>query len=242
VGVNYVRIRAVIEKKVFVGVDDNFRLKGDGDGWGVNAATLYRVSDQLNLGLSYRSRMKTDVRGNAELTPAGAQYGSGSTFITLPDILQFGASYKPSEKVTINADLEYTWWSTYDRLVIESNNPLFNDIDEKQWDNTWVLRLGGQYKLSKDWAVRAGYIYDQSPVPEEYFETRVPDSDRQGISVGAGHTVGNLTIDVAYMYLKFKNRTVNNSTADDAAPAAEALDGNYKTTAHLAGITIGYKF
>jgi long-chain fatty acid transport protein len=188
------------------------------------------------------------VEGDAEIASGPlARTNSATTEVTLPDLIQGGMSYKLSDTVTLNTDLEYTLWSTFDRLVIESNTsiPLTGSnitVDEKQWRDTWCLRIGGQYKLSERWKLRAGYLYDQNPVKEERFETRVPDSDRQGITIGAGYTGGNITVDVAYLYLQFNKRTINNSLMDDATATPTALNGTYKSKAQLAGITIGYKF
>jgi long-chain fatty acid transport protein len=250
-GVAYVHLRATLEKTANLGgppavADRNFRLSGDGDGWGFNAAVMYKITQSVNAGLSYRSRVKIDVDGDAELTGGATPIsGSGSTSITLPDLVQFGVSYKASDNLTLNADLEYTVWSTYDKIQVTSNIPLFNATDQKKWENVWCLRIGGQYKLSDQWKVRAGYLYDQNPVKEEYFETRTPDSDRQGVTIGVGYAIGNITVDAAYLYLKFNKRTVNNSLADDDAnpfTPANSLNGTYKSTAQLAGVTIGYKF
>jgi len=245
-GVAYVKLRATLEKIANLGglgLDSNFRLSGDGEGWGANAAIHYKATDKLNMGFSYRSRVKTDVEGTANLPGVGS--GTVKTSITLPDLAQFGASYKASDKLTLNADLGYTWWSTYDRIVVESAVIQFRTTDEKQWQDTLTLRIGGQYKLSDQWKLRAGYLYDQNPVKEERFETRIPDSDRQGLSVGTGYTSGNITVDLAYMYLYFNHRTINNSLADDDTnpfTPSDTLNGNYKSQAHLAGVTIGYKF
>lgn len=247
-GIAYVQLRATLEKTINLGgpspaFDRNFRLSGDGDGWGLNAAVLYKVAHNVNVGLSYRSRIKIDVDGDAELTggPA-ATSATGHTSITLPDLVQLGVSFKASDKLTVNADLEYTLWSTFDRIAVTSDNPLFNATDEKQWDDVWCLRIGGQYKLSDQWKLRAGYVYDKSPVGEAYFDTRTPDADRQGITIGTGYATGNMTVDLAYMYLRFNNRTINNSLADDLTATPTALNGTYKSQAQLAGITIGYKF
>jgi len=252
-GVAYVHLRATLEKTVNVVLpgpvllgDHNFRLSGDGEGWGFNAAAMYKISQNANVGLSYRSRVKIDVDGDADLVggPA-ATSGTGSTSITLPDLIQLGVSYKASDKLTVNADLDYTLWSTYDRIVITSNNPLFNATDEKQWEDVWCIRIGGQYLLLDQWKLRAGYVYDKSPVGEAHFETRTPDSDRQGLTIGTGYASGNMTIDLAYMYLRFNKRTINNSFADDDAnpfTPDNSLNGTYKSQAQLAGITIGYKF
>jgi long-chain fatty acid transport protein len=253
-GVDYVYLRATLEKTAYVVLfpgpvvlgDHNFRLSGDGNGWGGNAAVKYDYSDTLNTGLSYRSRIKVDLDGTAELTSGpAASSASGSTSITLPDLIQWGVSYRPFDGLILNADIEYTLWSTYDRIVVESSNPLFNATEEKQWNDVWCLRVGGQYNLSDQWKLRAGYLYDKNPVDESRFETRTPDSDRQAITIGTGYTSGNITVDMAYLYLRFNNRTINNSSADDDGnpfTPDNALNGTYKSEAHLAGITVGYKF
>jgi long-chain fatty acid transport protein len=245
-GIAYTHIRATLEKIQPTSplTDANFRLSGDGDGWGVNAAFRYKASDAVHLGFSYRSRIKAKVDGTAELngTPLS---GSAKTSITLPDLIQIGVSYIASDQFTVNADLDYTLWSTFDVLTIESDVAAFNTTEEHQWKDVGCLRIGGQYKLSDQWKVRAGYLYDQNPVKEEHFETRLPDSDRQGVSIGAGYMIGNITIDAAFMYLQFNKRTVSNSVMDDASvtpKAPDALNGTYKSRAELAGITIGYKF
>lgn len=242
-GIAYVKLRATLENIQLVGpADESFRLSGDGDGWGANIAAKYQASSKVNLGLSYRSRVKVDVNGTADLNgPVLSASGTANTSITLPDLLQVGVSYKASDKLTLNSDLDYTWWSTYDRIVVESSVGLFNATQEKEWKDTWTLRVGGQYKLSDQLKLRAGYLYDKNPVPEHRFETRIPDSDRQGLSVGAGYSIGNITVDAAYMYLRFNDRTVDSSYASGTTPVP-ALNGDYKSQAHLAGVTVGYKF
>jgi long-chain fatty acid transport protein len=251
-GLDYIILQATLDKLLSPG-GPNFRLDGNGEGLGANAGIKYKATDQLNLGLSYRSRIKIKVDGTAEVSALGFS-NSAQTDITLPDLMQVGVSYKASDNLTINTDLEYTWWSTYDRLVVQSNtvhqlgvffgNPSASDtsISEKDWKNTWTIRIGGQYRLSDQWKLRAGYVYDQNPVPSDRFETAVPDSDRQGVSIGTGYTSGNITVDASYLYLRFKNRTITDSLADDTTPTPNALNGTYKSQAHLAGITIAYKF
>ena len=246
IGIDYIKLQATLEKMLAPTVI--FRLDGEGSGWGANAGIKYKVNEQLNLGLSYRSRVKIEVDdATADVSALGLS-NPVQTNITLPDIIQFGASYKTSDKLTLNADLEYTWWSTYDRLVIQSDTILALTVgatntstEEKDWKNTWIARIGGQYRLSDRWKLRAGYVYDQSPVPSNRFETSVPDSDRQGVSIGTGYTSGNITIDASYLYLRFNNRTINNSLAGGSSPVA-SLNGTYKSQAHLAGLTVAYKF
>ncbi len=248
-GLDYIRLNATLDRTIAPGV--LLRLNGDGDGLGANVAVKFRATDQLDLGLSYRSRIKIRVDGDAEVGPLGLS-NSAHTEITLPDIILVGASYKASDKLTLNTDLEYTWWSTYDRLEIESATililnqlgggpPTNTDVEQREWKNSWILRVGGQYRVSDEWTLRAGLLYDKNPVPSERFETSLPDSDRQGITIGSGYTTGNITIDGAYMYLRFSTRHITNSFAGGSFPIP-ALDGTYESKAHLLGLTIAYKF
>ena len=249
-GIDYMKLQATMEKMLLPTM--LFRLTGEGSGIGANAGIKYKANEHLDLGLSYRSAITVKIDGNANVVGLPFTFtNSAQTEITLPALLQTGISYKASDKLTVNTDLEYTWWSTYDRLVVQSNSILAltggvtnTSIEEKDWKNTWTFRIGGQYKLSDQWKLRAGYVYDQTPVPSDRFETRVSDSDRQGLTFGAGYTGGNFTIDAAYLYLHFNNRTITNSIAGQPSGSAPitSLDGTYKGTAHLLGVTVAYKF
>ena len=249
VGMNYIQMRATMEKLLPLPGDPNFRLNGDGTGWGVNAAVKYQSSDAVAVGLSYRSRIKVDLDGTAGVTGSVNLSNSANTNITLPDLIQFGVSYKASDNITLNSDIDYTMWSTYDRLVVTSNTLAVltggatdTQTSEKRWKNALCFRIGGQYRMNDQWKLRAGYVYDQDPVPESHFDTAVPDADRQGITIGAGYSSGKIMVDVAYLYLKFMNRTITNSLADDGTPTPNALNGTYRSQAQLAAITVGYAF
>ncbi len=250
-GIAYLQLKATMEKALPVapGVDAKFTLKGDGSGWGFNAAMLFKATDAAQIGLTYRSRIKINLDGTADAGVPLSVSNPGKTDITLPDIIQAGVSYKATDSLTLNADLEYTLWSTYDRLVVTSNTIAVltggatdTQTSEKKWENAFCLRLGGQYRMNDHWKLRAGYVYDQNPVPENHFDTAVPDADRQGITIGAGYSSGKITVDVAYMYLKFMNRTIKNSLADDGTLTPDALNGTYRSEAQLTAITIGYAF
>lgn len=242
-GLDFMKLEATMEK--MLSPVTLFRLDGQGTGWGANAAILYKA-EPVDLGLSYRSRIKVDVEdAHANVVGFPAAFtNSVKTEITLPDLIEGGISWKLSDRTTLNSDLEYTWWSTYDRLVLESNTFVALGLgpvqtDEKQWRNTWTFRLGGQYKVSDQWKLRAGYVYDQTPVQEAHFETRAPDADRQGITVGTGFTARGTTVDVSYMYIRFKTRHINDSLADGAS---QVLNGTYDSHAQLLAVNVAHKF
>ena len=84
-------------------------------------------------------------------------------------------------------------------------------------------------------ALRAGYLYDESPVPSAAVSTLLPDADRNSYQCGIGYTMGNVQLDLAYMYLPFNDRSSEQSSH-------RGFDALYETSAHLFGITVGYRF
>ncbi len=226
-GIDYLWLDAILSSRAL-------HLTGDGDGWGANASVLYNATDKLGIGFNYRRAIKVEIDGKiSNVLPA-------KTNITLPDEYKMGVSIKTSENLTVNVEADMTNWSTYNQIELAA----IGKIDPKEWQDTWCYRIGGQYKLSDQWKLRMGYMYDTNPVRNEFFETRVPDSDRQGVTIGVGYSSGKLAVDAGYMYLRFKPRTINDSLSDNLLPPPlnSSLNGTYRATAHLPAVTVSYKF
>ncbi|MGR6871144.1 OmpP1/FadL family transporter [Pseudomonas sp. HK3] len=117
-------------------------------------------------------------------------------------------------------------------------------IDER-WVDVWAVAFGGTYQLNDKLALRAGYAYDQSPVRDEFRTARVPSSDRQWVTLGAGYTVNqDLSFDVAagylFMYpmdLSEKNKNLDNQEIGDAS-----VTGEYEIDVFGLSAQVNYKF
>jgi len=249
-GLDWVSLTAEMNKKVEVtGNNIEQTLKGGGAGLGCNAAGLYKM-DKWRFGAGYRSKVKINVDGAIELPltglyAAGAANGDASTKITLPDLFQLGAAYKYGDKWLFSAEADYTNWATYHKLVIDyttTAGAAAVSTENKLWKSVWAFRLGARYNYSAAWKFRTGAFYDMTPVPSRHFETRVPDADRLAFSLGAGWTKGDITVDAAYMYLMFVERSIKNSAGGNTSAVKPELDGKYNASAHLPALTVSYKF
>jgi long-subunit fatty acid transport protein len=89
----------------------------------------------------------------------------------------------------ISADCEYT---DYSRIKLKGNDPVgqFNSDIKNYFNNTLNLRFGTELWI-KNFALRAGYMYNQSP-DKDY------DLSRQTCSAGFGCKFRQLNIDFAY--------------------------------------------
>ena len=158
---------------------------------------------------------------------------SGS--VPLPATWFLGVAYK-GDRYSIEADYQWVGWNAYTSLNLDIAQG--STTTEKSivgdYNNSYIVRLGGDYKISEMFTARAGVFYDKNPIPDMYLEPLLPDADRLGLNVGVGVNVtNNVTIDASYMFLPFKQRTITNS--------AIGFNGTYNTTANLLGIDISYR-
>jgi len=271
IGIDYMRSDADLQRQVSVFAvnttlppftidpttpDGTFQQKGDGHGWGYNLGFMIKPLPTHRLGLVYRSRISTTVEGTAKLSNmsgtmatvfGGSSYSTaGESVLRYPDSSTLGYSIDFTDKLTLEADVEWTGWSTFKEQLInyaEETDPtrlaILNDGNPQQrkWKDVLSLAIGTQYKLNENWALRGGYVFMDSPVPNDTYEPSVPDSDLHGLAIGAGYTVNGLTFDLAYLANFFRNRTIQNNVG---APLSD-VDGKYKSFAHSLSFNVTYK-
>lgn len=219
----------------------------DADGWayGLNLGARYKPYDWLAFGVAWRSEMQLTVNGNVDFTQKGAVPAPATCDVRgtepIPENITFGVMVKPFDKLSLEADAVWTRWSAYNTLVINYDPALFGKTSassEKNWKNTWRFQFGAEYALTDSIDLRAGYVYDQSPVDDAHEDYAVPCSDRQIASTGIGWKINeSWVLDASYSYLWMTDRDY------EARPA----EGIYAVTredahAHMAGLSLTYKF
>ncbi len=259
VGIDWMYGKATIEQTpwnpALVPVAQNgnvfdLKLKGDGDAWGYNFGLLLKPTENLRIGANYRSpftlRFKDGDVTLSNINPgvapalAGLTSTKGSAILSMPATFALGSSYTIG-KLTVNADADWTFWHSYSSLPIDfqDNRPVLPDSNSpKNWKDVVALRLGAEYRVTDPLALRAGFVYDPTPVPAETMGPELPDATRLNYMVGAGYKVGPWTIDGAFMYIDKFDRTVNNQNI----ATLKGFNGTWTGDAWLVGMDVGYKF
>lgn len=244
-GVSYVIGSVTMKKKVAVASVATpqepmvtLDLSGHGVGW--TAGALYKVSPSLSVGVSYRSKVKMDPTGTAAFDPnyaaLGLPAGDASTTITLPATGFAGVAFKACDNLQVEADLQYIWWSSYDQLKIDFKSNNSSSISPKNYQDTYIARIGGEYSLG-DLKIRGGDYFDHSPVKTDYVEPMLPDADRHGFNLGFGYQLtDHINVDFSYLFIKFFERKAENTIPEIS------FDGTYKTYVNLFGLDLGYTF
>lgn len=222
-----------------------YEISGSGVSWGGNFSFIYRPewAEKWSLGAMYRTKVKQNLNGRIH---AGMEHATRNIFdddakgaITLPDSLTAGVSFRPTDDLILEAGIVGTFWSAYDQILIEysdrESTPTIHN--KKDYKDTYRLNLGAEYNLNPNWAVRAGYVFDKSPINKHEMDTLVPVDDRHIASVGAGYHNDTWSVDLSYSHIFAKNLSGNSNSQFGSVPM-KYTDGR----SDMYGITVGYKF
>ncbi len=245
VGVNIVYGSAKLSRQVdVVGVRSQLGIEANGIGYGFNVGAMIKPMSDLSIGLTYRAPVKVKPSGTATFDPSSIVVngstvrnlpaGDVETELELPATAFVGVAYKLMDNLEIEADYQYIGWSSYKELAFTFKADGSTSVSPKNYEDTYILRAGAEYTMG-DLQIRAGYLFDNNPVPDKYVEPLLPDADRNGFNIGIGYKLSEaLTLDVSYLYLKFDKR--------EAIGTEVAFDGIYTSSANLFGVNFGYSF
>lgn len=228
------------------GTDGTADLSGKGHAINWNAGLSYKPMPSLYIGVSYRHTTKVDYDdgtvkfANMQALQGFFPGGWGKTSITMPNNIFAGIAYDFTPDLTVEADYQWTGWSSYDTLKVDLQNGPLSPLgvlqkspsaSAKGWKNAWMARVGGEYRLNP-LAIRAGFIYDTTPQPMEKVEPMLPDANRVEFTVGVGFNFTPfLGIDFAYQMILFQDRTVT---------PENHFNGSYDSSANLFGLNLSY--
>ena len=229
----------------------NVRLASDyGSDIGWNLGVLFRPTERLRFGASYRSDMTMDLEGEADFTQistGNAQLDAVvaqtfphddtiSTEFPFPAVAAIGVAFSPNDRWDVEFDVTHMTWSNFEALDVEfTDQPARSFTREQNWDDSSAYRLGANINATSDWDVRLGVVYDQNPQPTEAVSPLLPDADRWGGTFGAGWHHGPFVVDGSVMALHFLKRSTEGQHP-------EGFDGTYQTDAVLWSFNLGYRF
>ncbi len=136
--------------------------------------------------------------------------------------------------------MEWTDWSLFQSVNITPTNPgAAGHGDPENWRNTWFFSVGANYRIIDKLMLQGGVGYDESPVTPANRTTRIPDSNRVLLNIGAQYDVlPNVTLQVAYSHVFFAEPR----STMLPRPLPASLSGEYSVSADTASLGAKIKF
>lgn len=251
-------------------------VTGDDVGVTFSFGLLWEVNDRTQLGLSGQTGTELKLKGKAKIHnfpdvaigPGGLDVNQVLATekvkvpLNIPESLTFGIRHRATGSITLLAGATWSKWSRFEALDIisrERSGPVSGVVGEglgdprmvahiaENWEDTWQVNVGGSWQATPEWAFKAGYAYDQSPVSDRFRTARIPSGDREWLTLGAqyAHLQSGWTVDVAAGVLLFDDTDVderNYNVNDEPMPGAASFKGIYKLDAWSAGVQVSKAF
>src|SRR5437867_6320460 len=262
-GIRIADAGAEFEQKFNIGLGESKVRVHDLDahpiGW--NVGLLYHLKEiSTSVGLQFRSELQAKFNGDADFTGPAAMAFANTKFhssIKFPPQLILGVSTKAIPRWTINADIEWEGWRTVGSIPksFEDTAGLIpqsslNQRGLRDWKNSYVFRIGAEYAATDRLALRGGFFYDQTPIPNETFEPTIPNADLYALTTGLGYRWEATSVDIAYLFGFYEKRATNASSIDPTitggpppgGTGGPPVFGSFSTTAQVLMLSVTYRF
>ena len=235
IGLNYQKIEADLDNAVS-------RLEGKDKGLGWNTGVLFEPADGQRLGLSYRSKIDYNLKGDVtDKTRRGQPTIPASANFTTPETWNLSYAGDVSEQSQILFSAQHREWSRLDALIVR---PALGGTrtEEFDWDDSQRYSLGFRHTLNSGTVLRAGYAHETSTQDSaQNRSARVPDNDRDWFTLGATLTpVENMSVDLSYAHVMVDDADID--LPAEPSLGRPGLEGTYELTANIVSAQLNYKF
>jgi long-chain fatty acid transport protein len=167
---------------------------------GFNASLLYTALRNAegrplaNIGIVYRSQATLHLSG--ELLANGAKVSDARATLVLPQIITGAIAIWPvrtkEREWKLEMDVDYVGWKSVRNLDVTLGNGA-TIAQPHYWRSTYAVMLGTEYKWLvleslQNWevALRGGYTYQQTQMPDLTYDPGIPSSDLHVVGGGLG--------------------------------------------------------
>ena len=213
---------------------DKLDIDIDGFSLGVNVGVLYKPTQYMSLGVRWRSRIKSELNGDAEVFGLKDDV---TAYLYWPDVLTFGVGINLTTKLIFLCDYEWIDYSrfsnksrfSYDTLTY-LNGPFITDMRD-----AFRIHAGFEYTLNEIIVLRAGYLYNRWCIPIDQMAPLAPGNTYHTPHLGIEWKLNeSIDLDVSGFRNFHKQREVSYSET--------GYPGIYNTPSHGIEIEVTYHF
>jgi long-subunit fatty acid transport protein len=181
----------------------------EGTGYNFKIGAIYKPVQNIRLGLAFHSPTWYDVKErsllamDSQLAENHSNYGVNHydyDFSSPMKVVLSGAVLF-NKRGLISVDTEYMDYSDMRFRRGGNGTDNFNDLNSEMgnvFENVLNLRIGGEYKLTNQFTVRAGYELYGNPYKNTITDVTTLTDDMSKISAGFGYAVNAFSLNFAY--------------------------------------------
>lgn len=207
------------------------------------------------------NRAQEDIRDTYRDGPIFVMNSDFEMDLKLPSEFGVGFAYQANENTVIAADFNYVFWSQFESLnfdILERNLANSNYVNASQawqgmlsdmtvpleWDDSFRFSLGLQKLVNERWTVRGGYMFDDSPIPDETFNQLFIDpGTKHHLNLGATFQLNDrISFDGAFEAIFGGSRDIGEATDVNGDGYWDNFGGEWKTSSFNSTWALNYRF
>ncbi|MCC6807140.1 MAG: outer membrane protein transport protein [Deltaproteobacteria bacterium] len=221
----------------------------------------------IEVGASFFPGRRARATGTARVTPPRdlaallTVNGNQADFeIDFPWFVRAGIAWRIGDFATVEANYVYEGWSSLQSIKIYPKDvslsigtlqdfPVPELSLDRHWKDTHSVRAGGEVSVWKriGLVARAGYFFESGAVPDAYVSIGSTDTNKHGVTVGAGATFGPISLHLGYAHVFFTDKNIAGSQMRLTNPlnrdnASIIGNGNYRFAHDMVTAGIGGNF
>lgn len=204
--------------------DGQLKYRDDDFGFGGGFGLLVEPRKGTRFGITYYSPVNLNFSDAPELNGLGPVLDRILTGldlvgkdvgidITIPQWVMVSAYQQITDKFAIMGNVGWQNWSQFGDVDIslsvdpEETQSFNNNLD---YQDTWHVAIGAQYRLSEPWLLSAGFAYDSSPCDESNRSPALPFDRNFRYAAGVQYDWSkNLTLGLAYEFIDLGSASIN---------------------------------
>ena len=194
-------------------------------GIGVNFGAYYDFKNHFKVGFLLKSPMWADSFKFAGADPVTGAHTRETFNFNLPMVVGGGVSYDGFKNWLLAFDIRYfDYHNTRGFKSVEDQN---GNIAGLGWDSICSFTFGAQYDVTKDLKVRAGYCFNENPIPGkvQYANVASPMFIQHVVTIGATYALPqNFDVSLAWAHA-FKN-SVSGDFANGAGRVTNTVNAD----------------
>lgn len=244
---------------------DNWK-KTTGTGFNVKLGLIFKPINELRIGLAVHTptwySLTTSYQGDISFGASNGykaqDYTNLATYswnMRSPWRLMAGLAGVIGGRGILSLDYEYTATDRMHTSDAYGDFSLYNDGIKDYFRSSNTIRLGGEFRVTPQFSIRAGYAFTSSNVRDEYYDNNYEvytagtdlgytfNKTTNSVTAGVGYRAGGFYVDLAYVYShrESKYNCFTHFTDYDgywtAAPGATIAQNTNQVA-----LTLGYKF
>lgn len=219
--------------------------------FGYTLSTRYKILDNLQFGLMYRSTIDVAARGKSDIAAGSVPMmygypiskiasGRGGADVTLPQSISAGLNWDVTDTVHLGYAMTWTGWSCLEK--IDFDLPSGRHTTQLDWQDVFRFSIAGAWDFADNWQLMGSYVYDIDPCKTDMNvgSTMLPSGDRHLLTGGLAWHWNGFELSACYGIIMMSSREQDYQGDYYGAPVYRF--GTRHGVSHQIGLTLSYSF